>query len=132
PWYVLSDLLIPSAASLRRNLAEGARDAARFGGRLDVLYSPDAFGHPAALPTLAAEFGLRRAVVRRGLGRPGGKDRDLYRWEAPDGASLLVYHLPAAGYDAAIGLAAAGAELAQRWALIRRELVERAQSHQIG
>ena len=126
PWYVLSDLLIPSAASLRRNLAEGARDAARFGRRLDVLYSPDAFGHPAELPRLAAEFGLRRAVVRRGLGRPGGRDRDLYRWATPDGASLLVYHLPAGGYDTAIALADAGDQLARRWAPIRRELVARA------
>ena len=33
PWYVLSDLLIPSAASVARNLAEGARDAQRFGRR---------------------------------------------------------------------------------------------------
>lgn len=131
PWYVLSDLLIPSLASLRRNLSEGARDAARFGRRLDVLYSPDAFGHPAGLPGLAAEFGLRWAVIRRGLGRPGGKDRDLYRWES-GGSSVLVYHLPAGGYDVAIELAEAGAELAPRWAPLRRELVERAGSTQIA
>src|SRR5262249_1553712 len=48
PWYVLADELIPSGESLLRNLLTGAADAARLGGRLDVLYSPDAFGHPAA------------------------------------------------------------------------------------
>lgn len=132
PWYVLSDLLIPSATSLRRNLAEGARDAERFGKRLDVLYSPDAFGHPAELPDLAAEFGIRRAVVRRGLGRPEGKDRDLYRWEGPGGSSLLVYHLPAGGYDMAIALAEAGADLERIWAPIRRELLGRAVGNQLA
>src|SRR5918995_4118400 len=47
PWYVLADELIPSGESLVRNLLVGRADAERFGGRLDVLYSPDAFGHPA-------------------------------------------------------------------------------------
>ena len=46
PWYVLADELIPSGESLIRNLLLGTADAERLGGRLDVLYSPDAFGHP--------------------------------------------------------------------------------------
>ncbi len=132
PWYVLADLLIPGAASLRRNLAEAIRDARRFGRRLDVLYSPDAFGHPGALPKLAAEFGIRWAVIRRGLGRPGGVDRDFYRWEAPSGEALLVYHLPAGGYDIAVDLADAGADLERAWTPVRRELVDRAVSDQIA
>jgi alpha-mannosidase len=132
PWYVLSDLLIPSARSLRRNLEEGARDAARFGRRMDVLYSPDAFGHPAELPALAAEFGIRRAVVRRGLGRPEGTDRDFYRWAAPGGETILAYHLPAGGYDRAVELAAPSADLQRAWPPIRRELVERAVTSQIA
>jgi hypothetical protein len=127
PWYVLSDLLIPSVESLRRNLREGRRLAERFGRRLDVLYSPDAFGHPAALPAIAAEFGLTRAVIRRGLGRPG----DFYRWEAAGGASLLVHHLPPSGYDGAIGLATA-ADLGRAWRLLRQELVERATTREIA
>lgn len=132
PWYVLSDLLIPSAEAMRRNLEEGTRDAARFGRRLDVLYSPDAFGHSAVLPALAAEFGIHRAVIRRGLGRPGGVDRDLYRWESPEGSSVLVYHLPAGGYDLAIDLAEARDDLERVWAPIREQLVERAVTDQIA
>lgn len=132
PWYVLSDLLIPSAASLRRNLMEGTSDAARFGRRLDVLYSPDAFGHPSGLPALAAEFGIRRAVVRRGLGRPRGVDRDLHRWTAAGGQSLLVYHLPAGGYDMAINLVGSGGNLPALWAPLRENLVSRAVSDQIA
>src|SRR5205809_683339 len=68
PWYVLADELIPSGEALVRNLLLGAADAERLGGRLDVLYSPDAFGHPAVWPTLAREFGIRAGVVWRGLG----------------------------------------------------------------
>jgi mannosylglycerate hydrolase len=128
PWYILADLLIPSAESLRRNLLEGQRQAERFGRRLDVLYSPDAFGHPAALPRIASEFGLRRAVVRRGLGRSG----DFYRWEAPTGETLLVYHLPPGGYDGAMGLAAPGDGLEHAWRRIRHELVERATTRDIA
>src|SRR5262245_59236187 len=53
PWYVLPDEQIPSAESLVRNLLIGRADSERFGGRTPVLYSPDAFGHPAFLPDLA-------------------------------------------------------------------------------
>src|SRR6266576_2730001 len=84
PWYVLPDEQIPSGEGLVRNLLLGAADAERLGGRLDVLYSPDAFGHPAAWPTLAREFGIRYGVVWRGLGGETGQERDLYRWRGLD------------------------------------------------
>ena len=132
PWYVLSDLMIPGAQSLRRNLELGWRDAARFGKRLEVLYSPDAFGHPAELPGLAAEQGILRAVLRRGLGRPDGRDRDLYRWIAPGGKRVLAYHLPAGGYDGAVGLSDPSTDIAARWAPLRNELMERAVTNEIA
>ena len=49
PWYVLADELVPSGESLIRNLLAGQADAERLGGRTEVLYSPDAFGHPAVV-----------------------------------------------------------------------------------
>lgn len=104
PWYVLGDELVPTGESLIRNLLEGRADASRLGGRSDVLYSPDAFGHPAVLPSLAREFGLTCGALWRGMGNPDGADRDLYRWVAHDGSELLVYHLPAAGYEVGNGL----------------------------
>jgi alpha-mannosidase len=125
PWFVLADLLIPGGESLLRNLLEGARDAERFGGRMDVLYSPDAFGHPAALPAIAEEFGLRHAVIRRGLGRPLGVDRDFYRWTRGAGSGLLVYHLPRPGYEVAIEVTRPGANVPREWAPVRAELVAR-------
>ncbi|HXI32868.1 MAG TPA: hypothetical protein VNH63_02205, partial [Gemmatimonadales bacterium] len=44
PWYVLADELIPSGEALVRNLLYGLADCERWGGRSEVLYSPDAFG----------------------------------------------------------------------------------------
>src|SRR3989442_15511960 len=75
PWYVLADELIPSGEALVRNLLFGAADAEHWGARLDVLYSPDAFGHPGILPTLAREFGLRAGVGWRGRGGGGRRGR---------------------------------------------------------
>jgi len=86
PWYILADELIPSGESLVHNLLQGARDARSLGARLNVLYSPDAFGHPAALPTLAREFGIDVGVTWRGLGGPGS-DRDLVAWHGARSSS---------------------------------------------
>ncbi|HEU5049304.1 MAG TPA: hypothetical protein VFU00_03205, partial [Gemmatimonadales bacterium] len=63
PWHVLADELIPSAESLVRNLLLGTAAARRLGRRANVLYSPDAFGHPSALPSLAREFGMHGGVL---------------------------------------------------------------------
>jgi len=126
PWYVLADEQISSGESLVRNLLLGAADAERWGGRLEVLYSPDAFGHPAAWPTLAREFGIKCGVVWRGLGGEPGQERDLYRWRGPDGKDVLLWHLPPAGYEIGAALPADADRLFPAWALVRRALVERA------
>ncbi|HEU5039858.1 MAG TPA: hypothetical protein VFT84_03495, partial [Gemmatimonadales bacterium] len=125
PWYILADELIPSGESLVRNLLAGAEDAARLGGRLDVLYCPDAFGHPAILPALAAEFGIGHAALWRGLGGAAGQERDLYRWRAPDGREVTLYHLPPDGYEI-------GAALPAGWARMRAVLAARAASRHLG
>ena len=119
PWYVLADELIPSGVSLRKNLEIGIGMARDLGAECPVLYSPDAFGHPAGLPDLAAEFGITNGVVWRGLGRVGGVERDLYRWEGRHGRSMVTYHLPPQGYEI-------GVSLPGDWAAIRRQLVARA------
>jgi mannosylglycerate hydrolase len=132
PWYVLADELIPSGESLIRNLLAGQADAALLGGRSDVLYSPDAFGHPAVLPQLAGEFGLRFGVLWRGLGGEPGQDRDLYRWRGPDGREILLYHLPPDGYEVGAALPADAERLPRVWSRVRSALVERAATRQIA
>src|SRR5437660_12120176 len=126
PWYVLPDEQIPSGEGLVRNLLLGSADAERLGGRLDVLYSPDAFGHPPAWPTLAREFGIRYGVVWRGLGGEAGQDRDLYRWRGLDGKEVVLWHLPRAGYDIGAALPANAERLFAAWAPVRGPLVQRA------
>ena len=126
PWYVLPDEQIPSGEGLIRNLLLGAADSERLGGRLDVLYSPDAFGHPAVAPTLAREFGIRYGVVWRGLGGEAGQERDLYRWTGPDKKEIVLWHLPPAGYEIGAALPADGERLFTAWAPVRRALVQRA------
>src|SRR4051794_15205270 len=132
PWYVLADELIPSGESLVRNLLIGKRDAEQFGGRTNVLYSPDAFGHPAIWPQLAGEFDIRFGVVWRGVGGEPGQERDLYRWRGPDGREVLLYHLPPDGYEVGAALPADSERLPRVWARIRSTLVERAASHQVA
>src|SRR6266566_986146 len=126
PWYVLADELIPSGEALVRNLLLGAADADQLGGRLDVLYSPDAFGHPAVLPTLAREFGLKYGVVWRGLGGRPGQDHDFFRWRGADGREMVLWHLPPDGYEIGAALPGAGARLPDLWKEVRATLVQRA------
>ncbi len=132
PWYVLADELIPSGESLVRNLLAGAADAARLGGRSDVLYSPDAFGHPESWPTIAREFGIASGVLWRGLGGEPGLERDLFRWYGPDGRSVLLYHLPRQGYEVGMDLRADARMLSAAWAPLRDELVARAASPHVA
>lgn len=131
PWYVLPDEQIPSAESLVRNLLIGRADAERLGGRCDVLYSPDAFGHPAMLPDLAREFGLAAGVLWRGLGAAATGNGDLVRWRGAVG-ELLVYHLPPAGYEGGSVLFGPDAGLAEAWRPLREALVARARSPHVA
>lgn len=128
PWYVLVDEQIPSGESLIRNLLLGAADAERLGGRLDVLYSPDAFGHAAVLPALAREFGIKYGVLWRGLGRgaAAGDERDFYRWRGTTDREILLWHLPPEGYEIGAALPGAGARLPDLWSAVRETLTKRA------
>ena len=128
PWYVLADELIPSGESLVRNLLVGRAQADRFGGRLDVLYSPDAFGHPAVWPALGAEFGIAHGVLWRGLGGEPGQEGDLFRWRAPDGREVLLHHLSSDGYEVGAALPAEHARLAAAWPKLKARLGPRARS----
>jgi hypothetical protein len=132
PWYVLADELIPSGESLVRNLLIGRAQAERYGGRLDVLYSPDAFGHPAVWPALGAEFGIAWGLLWRGLGGEPGQAGDLFRWRAPDGREVLLHHLSPDGYEVGAGLPAEHARLAGVWPKVKALLAPRARSPHVA
>ena len=86
PWYVLADMTLVSTEALIRNLARAARRAAQLGGRTDVGYCPDMFGHPPELPSLLTGFGIEHAVVWRGA----DPAMPVFRWRAPDGAEVTA------------------------------------------
>ncbi|HUF29328.1 MAG TPA: hypothetical protein VMM77_01600, partial [Gemmatimonadaceae bacterium] len=127
PWYVLADELVPGGEALIRNLLAGRRVLDHLGGAAPaVLYSPDAFGHPASLPLLAASFGIQLAVLWRGLGGPEWPDGDSFRWVAADGSSVIVHHLPPAGYEFGSNLPREPQAAEARWKEIERTMVPRA------
>ncbi len=127
PWYVLADELIPSGEALVRNLLMGRDELARLGAAPPpVLYCPDAFGHPAALPTLAAGFGFGLIVAWRGVGGRAWPGGDMAWWSSPSGARVLLHHLPPDGYEFGSTLPADAAGAAARWGQIRAALAPRA------
>jgi alpha-mannosidase len=127
PWYVLADELIPGGEALVRNLLAG-RDALRAlrAEAPPVLYCPDAFGHPAALPDLAAGFGLTTIVAWRGYDGARWPHGDTVRWRAPTGTETLLYHLAPDGYELGSSLPEEPAEVAARWRRLEAVLAPRA------
>jgi mannosylglycerate hydrolase len=126
PWYVLADELIPGGEALVRNLLTGRRVLARLGASAPpVLYCPDSFGHPAALPMIAAGFGLPLIILWRGYGSARWPTGDTFRWKAPSGDTVVAYHLSRHGYEFGSHLPADAAEAAVRWQQIKIELEPR-------
>lgn len=126
PWYVLADELIPGGEALVRNLLAGRRIMGRMrASPPPVLYCPDSFGHPAALPTLAAGFGMPMIIVWRGLGGATHPSADTVRWAAADGATAITFHLPQSGYELGSSLPAENNEAPDRWASMREQLAPR-------
>ncbi len=132
PWYVLADEQVPAGESLLRNLALGAADARRCGRRLEVQYSPDAFGHPAAFPALGAEFGISDGALWRGLDPALIGHRDLCWWEAPDGRRMLLYHLPPDGYEIGSNLLVDDTRLPEAWAAVAARILPRAATRHVA
>lgn len=55
--------------------------------RAEVDFEPDTFGHHQNTPELLAQAGVKYYYQCRGL-----RGETLYRWRAPSGAEVLVYH----------------------------------------
>lgn len=129
PWFVLADELIPGAEGLVRNLLAGKRTLARLRAEAPpVLYCPDSFGHPAALPELAAGFDKRLIVLWRGLGGASLPAGDALWWSSASGARVLVHHLSRSGYELGANLPDSTDAAGARWTRIREELRERGAS----
>jgi len=92
PWYVLMDEFLVSGETIIRNLQMGLDRASSFGGAMEVGYLPDMFGHIAQMPQILTGFGMRHAVVWRGV--PAAVDRSAFWWESPDGSVVRAEYLP--------------------------------------
>jgi alpha-mannosidase len=126
PWFVLSDELIPGGEALVRNLLAGARSLRALRAHAPpVLYCPDSFGHPAALPALAHGFGFGTVVLWRGYGGARFPAADAAWWHAPGGERVLLWHLSRSGYELGANLPADAVKAWERWAAIRTELLGR-------
>lgn len=126
PWYVLADELIPSGEALVRNLLVGRRTLRRYrASSPPVLYCPDSFGHPAALPMIAAGFGLPLIILWRGFGGRRWPNADAVVWRAPDGERVAVYHLPPNGYEYGSDLPADANRARERWTRMRSTYADR-------
>ena len=129
PWYVLADELIPGGEALVRNLLAGRRTLRRFDAETPpVLYSPDAFGHPAALPMLANGFGLDLVIAWRGYGGARWPTGDTVRWQSPDGTTVTLFHLPPDGYELGSGLPPDESGAAERWRTLHGVLSPRSRT----
>jgi alpha-mannosidase len=120
PWYVLADSFLVSGESLIRNLEIGGQIARRFGEPLEIGYLPDQFGHIAQMPQILAGFGLKAAVVWRGVGREIARNR--FAWQALDGTEIFTTYLPY-GYSngASFPSESVAATLARAGAIAARE-----------
>ena len=126
PWFVLADELIPGGEALVRNLIAGRRTLRSLGAASPaVLYCPDSFGHPAALPALAHGFGCTAVIVWRGYGGARWQAGDAAWWVAPGGERMLLHHLSRSGYELGANLPADADAARERWTSIHAELVPR-------
>ena len=92
PWYILPDEILVSGESHIRNYLIGDEICRQFGGKMNVGYLPDAFGHPSQIPQILKKLGLEEILFWRGLGDNISKNEFI--WEAPDRSSILGIHLP--------------------------------------
>lgn len=99
PWYILPDEFLVSPEATVRNLLEGARTSRRFGGKMNIGYLPDPFGHIGQMPQILKGFGIEAACLQRGLDE---EPPELW-WQAPDSSQVFVAYLRD-GYGNASGL----------------------------
>ncbi len=92
PWYNLPDEWLVSGEALIRNLLRGKRLCENLNiPRMNFMYTPDQFGHIAALPMLAAGFGLLAGICWRGT--QDETHPAHFVWIGPDGSRVAWHKL---------------------------------------
>ena len=92
PWYDLPDEWLISGESFVRNLQTGIRICRSLGASPMMYgYTPDMFGHIAALPKIMNGFGIRAGVVWRGT--TDDTHPSHFVWTCRDGSRLVTTKL---------------------------------------
>jgi hypothetical protein len=94
-WWIEPDCNIPAGESFARHALYGQRYLKeKFGVTATTGANIDSFGHNATIPQILAKSGCDSYVFLR----PGPTEKDLpaplFRWESPDGSSVLAYRIP--------------------------------------
>lgn len=96
PWYVMPDEWLVSGESLVRNIRLGREVARSFGAvPSDAGFVCDTFGHIGQLPQILRGFGIRGALIWRGL-EP--RKHAHVRWQGSDGSEVICLRFGRAGY----------------------------------
>ena len=92
PWYVLPDEWLVSGESYIRNVMKGRAVCRELGvPAMRFAYTPDQFGHIAALPMLMRGLGFDAGICWR-----GAQDENypaLFLWIGPDGSRMPTFKL---------------------------------------
>jgi len=96
PLYTLTDEFLVSGESIYRNLEWGMERARRWGAPSPIDgpwagYMPDQFGHIGQFPQILQAFGIKHAVILRGVSASIGTS--VFRWRAPNGSEVLTEYL---------------------------------------
>jgi len=94
-WWIEPDCNLPGGESFVRQALYGQRYLKEtFGFTATTGANIDSFGHNATIPQILAKSGCDSYVFLR----PGEKEKHLpaplFRWESPDGSSVLAYRIP--------------------------------------
>jgi alpha-mannosidase len=89
PWYVLPDEWLISGESYIRNIMTGMRTCRELGVEpMPFAYTPDQFGHIAALPMIMTGLGLKAGIVWRGAQNENFPGQ--FVWVGPDGSRMVT------------------------------------------
>ncbi len=92
PWFDLPDEWLISGESFIRNIQLGRRTCQELGFEpLRFAYTPDQFGHIAALPMIMTGMGIPAGVVWRGT--EDSQYPTQYAWVGPDGSKMATHKL---------------------------------------
>ncbi|GAA1793331.1 glycoside hydrolase family 38 C-terminal domain-containing protein [Agromyces lapidis] len=108
PFLILLDEFLCDGETIVRNLELGLRSSRSLGPEMRLGYLPDMFGHSAQMPQLLRGFGVRDAMMWRGV--PARIDSHAFAWVAPDGSTVRAEYLMD-GYGNALDLFALPGQL---------------------